>query len=137
VNRIGFILNINMRMVLNLRQEYQAMKWFGCGVKKGTRSTTIEINHCHRHRKDGAYGAKFKTLLHVLRVSKVVLLPFLSVLFACLSCCLHNTQINFVFAAKSSLVGYPYRPFTLYRDSKRNILDRNKYIEPNERVSVT
>ncbi|XP_060590128.1 uncharacterized protein LOC132745271 [Ruditapes philippinarum] len=38
--------------------------------------------------------------------------------------------------AKSSLVGYPYRPFTLYRDSKRNILDRNKYIEPNERIEV-
>jgi hypothetical protein len=126
-----------MRTVLNLRQEYEAMKWFGCSVKKGMRSTTKEINHCHRHRKDGADRAKFKILLHVLRVSKVVLLPFLRVLFACLSCCLRNTQVNFVFAAKSSLVGYPYRPFTLYRDSKGNILDRKKYIEPNEWVSVT
>ncbi|XP_060591159.1 sushi, von Willebrand factor type A, EGF and pentraxin domain-containing protein 1-like [Ruditapes philippinarum] len=38
--------------------------------------------------------------------------------------------------AKSSLAGYPYNQFTLFRDSKRNRLDRETFIEPNERIEI-
>jgi hypothetical protein len=112
------------------------MKTFGFRAKKGMRSTTAEINYYFLLRKDGVYRAKLKALLHALKVSKVEFLPFPSVLLACLSGCLENTQINFVFVAKSSLAGYPYNQFTLFRDSKRNRLDRETFIEPNERVSI-
>ncbi|XP_060575423.1 sushi, von Willebrand factor type A, EGF and pentraxin domain-containing protein 1-like [Ruditapes philippinarum] len=38
--------------------------------------------------------------------------------------------------AKSLLAGYPYNEFTFYQDRKENRLDRETYIEPNERIEV-